>query len=73
MTNSTKTNRTRKVAFASIELVMDFVSMEDAMRYREANKGKGWLFQKPCPIDSCEGFAVSMTIRKPYNRYNKGW
>jgi hypothetical protein len=70
MTNNSKRHR---VAFASVELTIDFKSMEDAMKYKAANQGKGWLFMEAYPIDSCEGFAVSMTIRKPYKNYNPGW
>lgn len=71
--NNSKTNRTRKVAFASVMLTMDFASMEDALRYREANQGKGWFFMEAYPIDGSEGYNVSMTIRKPYKGYTTGW
>ena len=71
--DNSKTSKTRKVAFASVMITMDFASMEDAVRYRKANHGKGWFFQEAYPIDGSEGYTVSMTIRKPYKGYIPGW
>lgn len=73
MTNSSKNNKSQRVAFASVMLTMDFKSMEDAMKYKETHKGKGWFFMEAYPIDGSEGYNVSMTIRKPYKNYNPGW
>ena len=71
--SSKKSNRIRRVAFASIELTMDFASLEDAIEYKRANQGKGWLFRKPYSIDSGDGFVVCMIVKKPYRDYNPGW
>jgi hypothetical protein len=68
-----KSNKRHRVAFASIELTMDFKSMEEAIAYKEAHQGKGWLFRKPYLIDSSDEFKASMTVKRPYNNYNTGW
>lgn len=68
-----KSNKRHRVAFASIELTMDFASMEDAIEYKRANQGKGWLFMKPYLLDEGDEFKASMTVRRPYNGYTPGW
>jgi hypothetical protein len=68
-----KSNKRHRVAFASIELTMDFASLEEAIEYKRANQGKGWFFMEAYPIDESEGFAVSMTVKRPYNGYTTGW
>ena len=74
MTNSSeKRNRSYRIAFASVKLTMDFNSMEDAMKYKEANRGKGWFFMEAYPIDESDGYKVTMTVQRPYNGYNTGW
>ena len=71
--DNSKNNRSRRIAFAHVELVMDFTSVYEAMAYKETNRGKGWLFKKPYLIDSGDGFKVSMTVKRPYKNYNPGW
>ena len=71
--NNSKSNRSRRVTFASVKLTMDFTSMEDAMEYKRANQGKGWLFMEAYPIEESEGYKVTMTVQRPYNGYNTGW
>ena len=73
-TNSSENrNRNYKVAFASVELTIDFTSVYEAMAYKETNRGKGWLFQKPYINNNGNGFMVSMVVKRPYNKYNPGW
>ena len=71
--DNSKSNRSWRIGFASVKLTMDFQSMEDAMKYKEANRGKGWLFHKPYLIDSDGGYTVSMTVQRPFKNYNPGW
>ena len=71
--SSKKSNRSHRITFASIELTMDFASLEDAIEYKKANRGKGWFFMNPYLNDSGDGFAVSMTVKRPYNGYTPGW
>ena len=73
MTNNSKNNRTSRVAFASVELTIDFTSFYGAMRYKETHQGKGWLFMKPYINNNGDGFMVSMVVKRPYNKYNPGW
>jgi hypothetical protein len=69
-----KSNKSRRVAFASIELTIDFASLEDAIEYKRANQGKGWFFMEPYLLDGGdEQFKASMTVKRPYNDYNTGW
>ena len=72
--SSKKSNKRRRVAFASIELMIDFASLEDAIEYKRANQGKGWLFMEPYLLHGGdEQFEASMTVRRPYNGYTPGW
>ena len=71
--SSKKSNRSRRVAFASIELTMDFASLEGAIEYKRANQRKGWFFMEPYLNDSGDGFEVSMTVKRPYCGYTTGW
>lgn len=71
--SSKKSNKRHRVTFASIELVIDFASMEDAIEYKRANQGKGWFFMEPYLLDEGDEFKVSMIVKRPYNGYNTGW
>lgn len=63
----------RRVAFASIEFVIDFDTEEEARKYYIKNQGKGWWFDgEPKCLDDAEG-SWSITVRKPYKKYNPGW
>ena len=72
-TNNSKNNRSYKIAFASVELTLDFTSFYEAMLYKAANSGKGWFFMKPYINSNDNGFMVSMVVKRPYNKYNPGW
>jgi hypothetical protein len=73
MNNSKKSSKRRRVTFASIELTIDFASMEDAIEYKRANQGKGWLFMEPYLLHGGDEFEASMTVRRPYKGYTPGW
>lgn len=62
-----------RIAFASIELVYDFDSEEEAKNFVTMNQGKGFYFEgEPKPLDTKDG-TWTITVRKPYKDYNPGW
>ena len=59
-----------KIVFASICLIIDFDSREDAENYRIKNHNKGWWFGEISKVDDN---TYSMEVRRPYKDYNGGW
>ena len=60
-----------RVVFASVSMIMDFDSEEEAKQYKIKNMDKGWWFGE-ITYYSSDGF-WSMEVRKPYRKYNPGW
>lgn len=63
------------VSYARVEMVIDFETEQDALKYIEENQGKGWRFTDPEQYDTdadANGNKWSVTIEKPYKDYNFG-
>ncbi|MCQ2086605.1 MAG: hypothetical protein MJZ37_00815 [Bacilli bacterium] len=63
----------KKIAFASISILMDFSSELEAIKYRSENRGKGWWFGEIYENNSGSELMYSMEIRRPYGSYNPGF
>lgn len=63
----------KRVAFASISILMDFSSELEAIKYRAENRGKGWWFGEIYENNNDNELMWSMEIRKPYGNYNPGF
>lgn len=63
----------KKIAFASISILMDFSSELEAVKYRSENRGKGWWFGEIYKNNNDNDLMYSMEIRKPYGNYNPGF
>lgn len=59
-----------KITFASICLVIDFDTKEQAEEYKIKNYDKGWWFGEISKVDDN---TWSMEVRRPYKDYNGGW
>ena len=59
-----------KITFASISLVIDFDTKEEAENYKTKNYNKGWWFGEISKIDEN---TWTMEVRRPYKDYNGGW
>lgn len=59
------------IAFAHIELVIDFTTREEAEAYKAKHSGKGWHFEKIEYNDQIDGY--TMIVRRPYRDYLPGW
>lgn len=59
------------IAFAHIELVIDFTTREEAEEYKAKHSGKGWHFENIEYNDQIEGY--TMIVRRPYRDYLPGW
>ena len=62
-----------KVAFASIELVLDFPTMESAKSYEDKARKKGWYIERPVYENGGGELPYSLVVRRPYKDYNAGW
>lgn len=60
-----------RIAFASISLIIDFDSKEEAEQYKLDNFGKHWWFGEIVEMD--KGSYYCMEVRRPYKDYNCGW
>ncbi len=61
----------KKIAFANINLIIDFSTKEEAEKYKKDNRGKGWWFgeiEYNSPINMW-----TMEVRKPYGNYHCGF
>ena len=63
----------KKIAFASISILMDFSSDSEARKYKAENRGKGWWFGEIYENNNGNEFKYSMEIRRPYGNYNPGF
>ena len=62
----------RKIAFASIEIVYDFDTEEEAKQFISYNANKKWWWVSKEPYPQGNG-VWTVTVRKPYKDYNPGW
>ena len=60
-----------KIAFANVEFVIDFETLEEAEAYKEKNEGKHWFFESIERNEQMGGW--TMTVRRPYKYYLPGW
>lgn len=63
----------KRIAFAHIEQVVDFTTREEAERFEEESRNKGYKIVWGAHEVEMDKLYYSVVIKKPYQNYKTGW